>query len=133
MHRTKIVDVHDPLEHIQGGIGKGAAMGNTGVIDQHIDTTKMLNGLGHARLHPLDIRHITAITQRLHVVMVVQMLNQTVQCILLKIQYYQPRTCLGKAQHQRPSDTGTATTDQNHFALENLAGKNLAMHVQPRR
>lgn len=133
VQRAEIVDRHDPLKHLQIGVGKGAAVADAGIVDQHIDATKTLCGQRHGFLHRRCIGHVAAQAHGLHMVMISEVLQQTIQLILLQIENHQPRASLSKTQHQRPADTGTAAGDQHHLALINLAGKNLAMHAQPPR
>ena len=103
-------------------------MADTGIIDQHIDATKTLRGQRHSLLHGRRIGHVATQAHGLDMVMIRQVLQQTIQLILLQIENHQARAGLGKTQHQRPADTGTTTGNQHDFALINLVGKNLAMH-----
>ena len=128
VQRAKIVDRHDPLKHLQIGIGKGAAVADAGIVDQHIDAAKTLHRQRHGLLHRHRVGHVAAQAHGLYMVMIGQVLQQAIQLVLLQIENHQARAGLGKTQHQRPADAGAAAGNQHHLALINLAGKNLAMH-----
>ena len=41
MQGAKKIDIHDPAIDVYAGIDKGTALGNTGIVDQDVDATKM--------------------------------------------------------------------------------------------
>ncbi len=130
MQRTVEIHRHDSLEHRQAGVRHTAAVGDAGIVDQHVDAAEALQHQRHRLLHRPAIGHVAAQPQHIGVVMIDQMLHQAVQCILLQIEDHQPGARLGHAFSQGAADAGTASGNQHDLAIENLAGKNLAPHTQ---
>ena len=91
-------------------------------------SAELLDRLGHTLLDPLGIGNVATQAKRLDVMVAIQVLHQAIQSLLLQIQNHQARPGLGKTQDQRPANTGTTTGNQDHLALEHLAGKHLAIH-----
>ena len=50
MHCAEEVDIHDPAQHIELRVGKRTAVGNTGIVDQHVYAAKAFCGLRHGLL-----------------------------------------------------------------------------------
>src|SRR5690606_42133821 len=80
VQRAVEVDRHDPLEHFQAGVGHTAAMGDAGVVDQHVDAAEAVHYQRNGLLYRRRIRYVAAQAQRISVVPARQVLNQGIVC-----------------------------------------------------
>ena len=129
MQRAVEIHRHHPLEHRQAGVGHRAAMGDAGIVDQHVDAAVTLDHQRHRALHRLGIADVATQPQRLGVVVIGQVLHQAIQRILMQIEDHQPRASLGHAYRQGAADSCAAAGDQHQLAVEHLAIKHLALHT----
>src|SRR5690606_229361 len=125
VQRAVEVDRHDPLEHFQAGVGHTAAMGDAGVVDQHVDAAEAVHYQRNGLLYRRRILSVAAQPRRFSVVPVCQVLNQGIHGVLLQIDDHQTRTRLGHTLGQRTTDPRAAAGDHHDFALEALADKYL--------
>ncbi len=133
MHGAEEVHRHDLAENPQAGFGEGTAVGDAGVIDQHVDAAEALHRQRHGTLHRIGVGDVAAQAERLAAEMVAQVLDQTVQRRLVEVEDRQSRTGPGETQRQRATDAGTAAADQHHLVAVGLAAEYLARHAVPSR
>jgi hypothetical protein len=96
VQRSEKVDLHDPAVNADLGIGKCAALGNAGIVDEYVDAAKSLN-YGIYSTYALDfINHITWDADRIHPGMS-EFIRGSSNTRFIHVQQTDPGPCPGKS------------------------------------
>jgi hypothetical protein len=88
----------------QIGIDEQTAVGDAGVIDQHVDAAETLDGQGRRRIHRGGVGNVAAQAQRLDVEVLFEVLHQAVQRRPVEVEDHRARAGLGETQRQGAAD-----------------------------
>ena len=122
MQSAKIVDRHDALEYCKIRLSEATTVGNPGIVDQYIDTAKMLQHLTDGLFTGLGVGHVTADRQYFGVQLVHQLLAESQKGFVLNVENRDTSAGLGKTQCQGAPDAGATAGNDYYFLLKCASG-----------
>lgn len=129
MYGVEEVYCYDFVENFQVGFGEGIVVGDVGVIDQYVDVVEVFYCQCYGMFYCIGVGDVVVQVECFVVEVVVQVLDQVVQCCLVEVEDCQLCIGLGEMQCQCVIDVGIFIIDQYYFVVVGLVVEYFVWYV----